>query len=129
MRTVALGTSSSGGFLGKSSLPAHPIAREAERQGRRWLVVSYLFCPCHIPLALALLGGLLGGSAVGAAITGDALRFGVGLTLIYAVVLWRGFGLIRRAKRIEASGGALRCTPSGCHVDDRASVGAVAASQ
>ena len=126
MRSVALLTSSSGGFLGKSSLPVDPVAREAERQGRRWLAVSYLFCPCHIPLALALLAGLFGGSAVGAVLTGNALRFGVGLTAIYAVVLWRGFRLIRRAKRIEADGGSLSCTTSGCRIDDQASAGAVA---
>lgn len=79
-------------------------------------MVSYLFCPCHIPLTLGLLGALFGGSAFGAALVGDAVRVGVVLTAVYAVVLWRGFREIRRAKRIEAAGGVLACTPQGCEI-------------
>lgn len=122
MRLAASSTTTPSGFFGESSLPADPRAREDERRGRRWLVVSYLFCPCHIPLALALLGAVFGGSAVGAAITGNTLRFGIGLTFIYAAVLWRGFRLIRRAKRIEASGGVLTCTRAGCRIDEHETV-------
>ena len=29
---------------------AEPVDRE--RRGRRWLVVSFLFCPCHLPLIM-----------------------------------------------------------------------------
>jgi hypothetical protein len=112
-------------FFGSSSLPTDPIARSHEKRGRRWLVLSYLFCPCHIPLTLALLGALLSGSAVGAAITGNAVRVGVALTAVYAVILWRGFREIRRAKRIEAAGGVLACTPRGCELADRSSRTAV----
>jgi hypothetical protein len=108
-------------FFGASSLPTDPVARSHEKRGRRWLLVSYLFCPCHIPLTLALLGALLGGSALGAALAGNAVRVGVALTAVYAAVLWRGFREIRRAKRIEASGGVLSCTPHGCEVTDRPS--------
>lgn len=94
----------------------HPEAREYEKRGRRWLVVSYFLCPCHVPLALALAGALFGGSAFGAAITGNALRVGVVLTAAYAVVLWLGFRRIRMAKRIEAAGGTVECTRDGCVV-------------
>lgn len=106
-------------FFGESSLPTDPVARSAEKRGRRWLVVSYLFCPCHIPVTLALVGALLGGTAFGAALTGNAVRVGVALTAVYAVVLWRGFREIRRAKRIEAAGGVLACTPQGCRITER----------
>lgn len=81
-------------------------------------MVSYLFCPCHIPLTLGLLGALLGGSAWGAAVTGNAIHVGVVLSAVYAVVLWRGFREIRRAKRIEAAGGVLACTPQGCEITE-----------
>lgn len=81
-------------------------------------MVSYLFCPCHIPLTLGLLGALLGGSAFGAAVTGNAVRVGVVLTAVYAIVLWRGFREIRRAKQIEAAGGVLACTVRGCEVTE-----------
>lgn len=103
-------------FVGQASLPEDPVARDHERRGRRWLVLSYMFCPCHIPLTLVLLGAAFGGTAIGAAITGNALQVGVILTAIYALVLWRGFRQIRLAKQIEATGGTIVCTPSGCDV-------------
>lgn len=101
-------------FLGEGSLPDDPVARVHEKRGRKWLVISYVFCPCHIPITLALIGAAFGGTTLGAALTGNALRVGVGLTLVYALVLWRGFRQIRRAKKIEAAGGTLNCTPAGC---------------
>lgn len=103
-------------FLGKSSLPSDPQAREHEQRGRRWLVLSYFLCPCHVPITLLLVGAAFGSTAFGAAVTGNALRVGIVLTAAYGVVLWRGFRQIRRAKRIEAAGGTLRCTPDGCTV-------------
>lgn len=103
-------------FFGEGSLSADPTARAHEKRGRKWLAVSYLFCPCHIPITLALIGAAFGGTALGAALTGNALRVGVVLTSIYALVLWRGFRQIRRAKRIEAAGGAIACTSAGCSV-------------
>lgn len=103
-------------FFGDSSLPLDPVARQHERRGRRWFVVSYLFCPCHIPLTMALIGALFGGTAFGAAAAGNAFRVGAVLVAVYAVVLWRGFGQIRLAKRIEAAGGTVSCTSNGCMV-------------
>lgn len=102
------------GFIGEAALPDDPIARDHERRGRRWLMVSYLFCPCHIPLTFALLSATFGGTAIGAAATGSALWLGIALTTIYALVLWRGFRQIRKAKQIEAAGGTIACTSAGC---------------
>lgn len=103
-------------FFGESSLPTDPQARQHEKRGRRWLVVSYFLCPCHVPITLAVIGAIAGGTAFGAALTGNALRVGIVLTASYSVVLWHGFRQIRRAKRIEAAGGSLRCTPDSCTV-------------
>ena len=103
-------------FFGESSLPSDPLARQHEKRGRKWLVVSYVFCPCHLPIVLALVGAAFGGTAFGAAATGNAVGVGVALTAVYGVVLWRGFRQIRWAKRIEAAGGTLSCTPEGCVV-------------
>ena len=103
-------------FIGKSSLPLDPAAREHEQRGRRWLVVSYFLCPCHIPLTMALLGVLFGGTAVGAALAGNTFRVGAVLVVAYFVVLWRGFRQIRLANRIEAAGGTISCTPDRCAV-------------
>lgn len=103
-------------FFGEGALPTDPVARIHEKRGRKWLVVSYLFCPCHIPLALALVGAAFGGTAFGAAVAGNALGVGVVLTTTYAVVLWRGFRQISIAKRIEAGGGTVSCNAAGCSV-------------
>ncbi|MEO5580365.1 MAG: hypothetical protein ABIR58_06870 [Gemmatimonadaceae bacterium] len=101
-------------FLSKSSLPSDPEARRIEKRGRWWLVASYFFCPCHLPIALAIAGGVLGGTALGATISGNTIGVGVVLTAMYALLLWRGFHHIRIAKRLVASGETLVCTPTGC---------------
>lgn len=105
-------------FFGASSLPTDPLARSHEKRCRRWLMVSYRFCPCHIPLTLALLGALLGGSTFGAALAGNGIHVGVVLTAVYAGVLWRGFREISRAKWIEVAGGVLACTAQGCETTE-----------
>jgi len=78
--------------------------------------VSYFLCPCHLPITLALLGAAFGGTAFGAALTGNGVAVGVVMTGGYGVVLWRGFRQISRAKRIEAAGGTISCTRDGCAV-------------
>lgn len=100
-------------FIGADALPADPDARAHERRGRRWLFLSYVVCPCHVPVTLVIVSAVLGGSALGAAVTGNAFRVGVLFTVAYAVAVWRGFRQIRWAKRIEA-GRSLECTPGGC---------------
>lgn len=111
-------------FFGPSALPADPVARSHEKRGRKWLFVSYFLCPCHIPITLALIGAALGGTTIGAALTGNALRVGIALTALYGVVLWRGFRQIREAKRIEAEGGTITCRPRGCDITPGARVDA-----
>lgn len=103
-------------FFGEDALPADPQARRFEQRGRKWLVASYLFCPCHTPIVLAAAAAAFGGTTFGAAVTGNAVRVGAVLTAIYALLLWRGFRQIRIAKRIEAAGGTVQCTPAGCEV-------------
>jgi len=61
--------------------------------------VSFLACPCHLPLTLALLGGVLGGTALGAALREHTLLAGLVVALAWAVGTTRGFQLIRRAER------------------------------
>jgi hypothetical protein len=81
-----------------------PEARRAENRGRLWLVGSYLLCPCHLPVFMALVASLAGGTAVGAALTASAWRLGAVLGLLYALALWRGFRHLRRAQRVTVEG-------------------------
>lgn len=62
------------------------------------------------------MGVVFGGTALGAAVTGNALRVGIVLAVAYGIALWRGFRQIRFAKRLEAAGGTLTCAPDGCRV-------------
>lgn len=91
-------------------------AEVLEKRGRRWIVISLILCPCHLPVTMAVLAAVFGGTWLGAAFQGRALQVGVVLAVLYALALRRAFGAIRRAKRLEASGGRLRCTQEGCEV-------------
>lgn len=101
-------------FLSRSSLPADPTARRLEKRGRWWLALSYLLCPCHLPITLTLAGLAFGGTALGATIAGNAIWVGIALTFAYALVLWRGFRQLRRSKQALAAGESLQCSTSGC---------------
>lgn len=103
-------------FLGSRALPEDPGARLMEKRGRRWLIVSYVLCPCHLPVTLGLLGLALGGTALGTAVAGNAGWVAIILTGLYAAVLWRGFQRIRLAKRLEAQGLAIDCSTGSCTV-------------
>jgi mercuric ion transport protein len=72
-----------------------------ERRGRWWLAVSFLACPCHLPLTLAVLGSVLGGTAVGALLRDNTLLAGTVIGLVWLAGTARGFVLIRRAQRGE----------------------------
>lgn len=65
---------------------------------------------------MAVVGASFGGTTWGAFIAGNGLPVGGALGVLYAVVVWRGFHHIRRAKRIEADGGNLTCGSGGCVV-------------
>jgi hypothetical protein len=70
-----------------------------ERRGRRWIFGSFVFCPCHLPITLAVLGTVLGGTAVGAMLREHALLAGVVITAAWVAGTWRGFRLVRQAKQ------------------------------
>lgn len=82
-------------------VPAPPLAEpaELERRGRRWIFGSFVFCPCHLPLTLGVLGTVLGGTAAGAALHDHAVAAGVVITAAWVVGTWRGFRLVRLAQR------------------------------
>ena len=77
--------------------------RELERRGRWWLIVSFLACPCHLPVSLAALGALLGGTAVGVALRDHVLLAGIVISAAWLAGTGRGLWLIRQAER---TGGA-----------------------
>lgn len=70
-----------------------------ERRGRRWLVWSFLACPCHLPLTLGVLGTVAGGTALGALLRRHTLLAGLIVAGVWVAGTARGFLLIRRAQR------------------------------
>jgi mercuric ion transport protein len=70
-----------------------------ERRGRRWLIVSFLACPCHLPLTLAVLAGVLGGTALGALLREHTVLAGTLVGAAWLAGTARGLLLIRRAGR------------------------------
>ncbi len=68
---------------------------KAQRQGIAWVVGSFLFCPCHLPLTLGLLAAIFGGTALGAVVVHYSLIAGVIITAIWATGTWYGFRKLR----------------------------------
>ena len=74
-----------------------------ERRGRRWLAVSFLFCPCHLPLTLGLLGAVLGGTALGALLRDHVWLAGTLIGATWLAGTARGLLWIRQAERGDLS--------------------------
>jgi len=79
--------------------PAH-----LENRGMLWVIGAFVFCPCHLPLTLAALAVLLGGTAAGALLRAHPYVAGAIVTLVWAAGTWRGFVLVKRARAVARSG-------------------------
>lgn len=83
--------------------PANTAAADAplitERQGRRWIFVSFLLCPCHLPITLAIIGSLAGGTVLGGLLREHALLAGAVVTAGWVIGTANGFRLVRHAQR------------------------------
>ena len=76
-----------------------PTARRLENRGMAWMIGAFVFCPCHLPITLAVLGMLLAGTAAGALLSAHPYTAGTVVTLLWAAGTWRGFSLVRSAQR------------------------------
>lgn len=74
-------------------------ATDLERRGRWWLVISFLACPCHLPLTLAALATVLGGTGLGVILRDHVMLAGVVVAVAWAAGTARGLALIRQAER------------------------------
>lgn len=74
-----------------------PATNDREKLGRRWLLVSFVFCPCHLPIIMGVLGALFGGSAFGALVGRNTIAVGIVFGTIYAALLVIGFRHLRAA--------------------------------
>ena len=74
-----------------------------ENRGMLWIIGAFLVCPCHLPLTLALAGVLLAGTTAGALLRSHPFAAGVLITLAWVAGTWRGFYLLRAARRFAAA--------------------------
>jgi hypothetical protein len=74
-------------------------SRTLENRGMAWMIGAFVFCPCHLPITLGALALLLGGTATGVALRAHPYIAGVIVTLLWAAGTWRGYSLIKRARR------------------------------
>ena len=83
-----------------------PDPRQLENRGMAWMIGAFVFCPCHLPITLAALALLLGGTAAGVALRAHPYIAAVIVTLLWAAGTWRGYSLIRAARKFATSSGA-----------------------
>jgi mercuric ion transport protein len=81
-----------------AGVPADDAAR-TERRGRWWIFGSFVLCPCHLPLTLAVLATVFGGTVLGALLRDHALVAGLVITAAWVAGTARGFWLVRMAQR------------------------------
>ncbi len=75
--------------------PAHT---HPEKRSRLWLVAAFLFCPCHLPIVLAVLGtGAFGGVLA----RSQGVLFVV-LAAAFGFALWRGLAQPKSAESCPA---------------------------
>ena len=90
---VLVGTQSDAAPAEQTSVPGPGV--RSGRSGLAWIIGAFVFCPCHLPLTLAAIGIVLGGTAIGAAIREyQWVALGV-TTAAWAIGTWRGFHLVR----------------------------------
>lgn len=82
-----------------SGRPRRAATTDLERRGRWWLLASFLACPCHLPITLAVLGTVLGGTAAGVALREHTLIAGLLIAAVWIAGTGRGLLLVRRAER------------------------------
>jgi Fe2+ transport system protein B len=77
--------------------------KQAERKGLAWVIGSFAFCPCHLPITLALVASLLSGTAIGAVVNGHLWIAGILITIVWALGTWRGFRYLSAAEQGRSS--------------------------
>jgi hypothetical protein len=73
------------------------VAGESPGQGKglAWLVGGFVFCPCHLPITLWILGGVLAGTGAGVYVRENPVIVAAITTLIWLAATWRGIRMMR----------------------------------
>jgi len=68
-----------------------------EHRGAAWVIASFAFCPCHLPLTLAFGAALFSGTALGVWWTGHPYIAGAIVTALWVAGTLRGISHLRSA--------------------------------
>ena len=79
-----------------TSCPLTP--EQADRRGIAWIVGSFVFCPCHLPVTLWVVAALLSSTAAGALVLGHPYVSGTLLAIVWLAGTLHGLNLMRRAR-------------------------------
>jgi hypothetical protein len=72
------------------------------------MIASFTACPCHLPLTLAALTAVLGGTAAGALLRDHVVLAGAVITSVWLLGTARGVWLLRRPKVCAMPGSSAR---------------------
>ena len=75
------------------------LTQERFHRGVIWLVSGFLFCPCHLPVTLWLIGSFLTAGALGNTVQNHKLALSVGITIVWLLPTIRGIWLMRNPTR------------------------------
>ena len=78
---------------------AKATAGRLENRGMWWVMGAFVFCPCHLPITLSVLALLFGGTAAGVALGAHPFMAGAAVTVLWIAGTWRGFALMRSARK------------------------------
>ncbi|MFB9992658.1 hypothetical protein ACFFLM_11835 [Deinococcus oregonensis] len=76
-----------------------PTSEALTRHGRRWVILSFIICPCHLPITLGILTTVLAGTAAGLWLHQHLLLSSLIVAVTWAFGTTRGLLLIRQADR------------------------------
>ena len=82
-----------------AACPVTITQEQAEKRGLAWVIASFVFCPCHLPLTLGLAATLLAGTTAGALLRGHPYIAGTLIAVVWVAGTWRGFHHLRAARR------------------------------
>jgi len=91
-----------------ATCPVAPTADHLESRGTAWILWSFLACPCHLPITMAVASAVLAGTAAGALLHTHPFVSGGLITLVWAAGTWRGIWLLRAARRYDRTAKAVR---------------------
>ncbi len=63
------------------------------------LGTGVIACPCHLPLTLPIMVGLLGGTALGSLLTSNPLILGIGMLIYFVLAIAAGIKLLGSGSR------------------------------